>query len=178
MARWANAGILLSIVGVVVFPCLAQAAESEALFQEKCSSCHSIGGGRRVGPDLIGVQDRRSESWLRSFIQSPQAMVAKDAEAKKLFDEYKMMMPGALLTDAQIPGVLGFIATKGRGEGQAASVPFAYSARDAEGGRLLFEGGRPFSRGGPACISCHNVNAGLPVPGGTLAKDLTGAFSR
>ncbi|MCC6690916.1 MAG: hypothetical protein IT235_05230, partial [Bacteroidia bacterium] len=32
--------------------------------------------------------------------------------------------------------------------------------------------------GGPACISCHNVNYAGVIPGGLLAKDLTTVYSR
>lgn len=33
----------------------ASAEEGEALFMEKCSPCHTIGGGKGVGPDLAGA---------------------------------------------------------------------------------------------------------------------------
>ncbi|HCC84588.1 MAG TPA: hypothetical protein DEP87_02810, partial [Candidatus Pacebacteria bacterium] len=45
------------------------------IFTQKCSACHSIGKGRLVGPDLAGVNDRRSEGWLLKFIKSPQAVI-------------------------------------------------------------------------------------------------------
>ena len=34
------------------------------------------------------------------------------------------------------------------------------------------------TNGGPACISCHNINNQAMFNGGLLAKDLTTAFSR
>jgi cytochrome c2 len=34
------------------------ADEGKAIFEEKCASCHTIGGGATVGPDLEGVADR------------------------------------------------------------------------------------------------------------------------
>ncbi|MBI4607901.1 MAG: cytochrome c [Candidatus Rokubacteria bacterium] len=39
--------------------------EGQAIFQEKCVSCHTIGGGRLVGPDLQGVTARRDREWQR-----------------------------------------------------------------------------------------------------------------
>ena len=38
----------------------ASAQESgQQIFQKSCAACHSIGGGRLVGPDLAGVNDKR-----------------------------------------------------------------------------------------------------------------------
>ena len=36
------------------------ASPSAQLFTQRCSSCHSIGEGDRVGPDLKGVMERHS----------------------------------------------------------------------------------------------------------------------
>lgn len=48
----------------------------------------------------------------------------------------------------------------------------------AEQGRLLFGGQRPFQNGGPACAICHDI-AGMRFPaGGTLGPDLTGEYSK
>ncbi len=45
-------------------------------------------------------------------------------------------------------------------------------------GRQLFSGLVPFQKGGPSCISCHDV-ASLPFPGGgTLGPDLTGVYGK
>jgi mono/diheme cytochrome c family protein len=43
----------------------------EALFKKLCSSCHTVGVGDRVGPDLRGVTERREEAWLKRFISNP-----------------------------------------------------------------------------------------------------------
>ncbi|OQX81108.1 MAG: hypothetical protein B6D61_01150, partial [Bacteroidetes bacterium 4484_249] len=75
-----------------------------------CGACHSIGKGRLVGPDLKGVTERRDEAWLISFIRSSQTMVKNgDAEAVKIFDEYKIPMPDNNLSDDQIKGILNYI---------------------------------------------------------------------
>src|ERR1700674_1793945 len=36
-----------------------------------CDGCHSIGGGRRAGPDLAGVSGRRSYDWLKRWLRNP-----------------------------------------------------------------------------------------------------------
>ena len=47
----------------------------EQLFQTTCFACHTIGGGRLVGPDLAGVHELRSQEWLEQFVLSSQTMI-------------------------------------------------------------------------------------------------------
>lgn len=49
---------------------------------------------------------------------------------------------------------------------------------DAATGMHYFEGSKRFTNGGPACITCHNVNNSQLIPGGVLAKDLTDVYER
>ncbi|MBD3637572.1 MAG: cytochrome c [Crocinitomicaceae bacterium] len=49
---------------------------------------------------------------------------------------------------------------------------------DAENGKALFQGEERFAEGGPACVTCHNVNAEGVIPGGLFAKDLTDVYER
>jgi len=81
----------------------------QALFRRMCAPCHTIGGGRRVGPDLKGVADRRSHDWLVDFIMSPANMLArKDPDALALvagFPGVKMPSMGLGKTDAE--GLIG-----------------------------------------------------------------------
>ena len=75
-----------------------------------CSACHTIGKGKVIGPDLKGITERREEAWLISFIRSSQTMVNDgDAEAVKIFEEYKIPMPDNDFTDEQIIGILNYI---------------------------------------------------------------------
>jgi len=46
----------------------------EILFRKLCSSCHTVGAGDRVGPDLRGVAERREPAWLMRFLVDPPAM--------------------------------------------------------------------------------------------------------
>jgi len=79
---------------------------------KSCSACHSIGEGKKIGPDLKGVTERHDEAWLINFIQSSQTMVkAGDAEAVKIFDEYKIPMPDNALSDDEVKALLNYIET-------------------------------------------------------------------
>lgn len=57
---------------------------------------------------------------------------------------------------------------------------YAGKAMEAEAavGKKLFEGSSGFVNGGPACISCHNVNNSELISGGLFAKDLTKVYDR
>lgn len=84
----------------------------ESAFTTTCFACHTIGGGNLVGPDLAGIQDKRSHEWLVRFIQSSQTMVREgDADAIAVVDEYNgLVMPDALLSVAEIEDLLRYIA--------------------------------------------------------------------
>jgi mono/diheme cytochrome c family protein len=175
----------MALAVAVAPPSRAQTeADGEKVFKTVCFACHTIGGGRLVGPDLAGVQDRHSAEWLRSFIRSSQKMVDEgDAKAVALFDEYKIPMPDNALDDAAIDGVIAYIAQAAGGSGDAepaAPPPPARAATEAdvELGRRLFQGTTRLAGGGPACNSCHHVQNDAVIGGGTLAKDLTTVFTR
>ncbi len=76
-----------------------------------CNACHSIGEGKKIGPDLEGVTERHDEAWLIKFIQSSQTMVnAGDAEAVKLFEEYnKIPMPDNAFSEDETKALLNYI---------------------------------------------------------------------
>jgi mono/diheme cytochrome c family protein len=173
---------LLVLAGVLAAaPAISAPDAGKDAFQQRCAACHSIGGGRLVGPDLAGVNDRRSETWLIKFIKTPQAGInSGDANAKALFDEFKMVMPDQALSDGQIKEILTYIR-KADGGSKASATAVPLSAPEATPdeivrGKKLFQGKLRFANGGPSCISCHNNAAA--VGGGSLAADLTTVFSR
>lgn len=57
--------------------------------------------------------------------------------------------------------------------GLVASPNAALAAGDAETGKALFTGGVRMQNGGPACISCHNVQDLGSLGGGGLGFDLS-----
>jgi nitrite reductase (NO-forming) len=80
-----------------------EAVQGKQGFETKCLACHSLGGGKKLGPDLAGVTKRRSESWLTRWLKSPDAMLKTDPEAKKMLKEHNdIPMPNQNLTDAEI----------------------------------------------------------------------------
>ncbi len=181
----------LVVAGWLIGSQLASAQESgKQIFQQSCAACHSVGGGRLVGPDLKGVNDKRPEDWLLKFIKSSEKLVKSgDKTALALLDEYKMPMPDQALSDDQIKKVLAHIKETGGSpaagkETATASAPAAKESA-AEGtpaeillGGDLFEGKVRFANGGPSCNACHHVTSDALLGGGVLASELTLVFSR
>lgn len=169
----------------------------EVLFNSFCATCHTIGKGKLIGPDLLDVHTRRSDAWLVEFITSSQAMINKgDADAVALYNENnKTVMPNAPYSEVEIKSIIEFIKTKSPGyvaqvdkskpaenvntqpEEPVRSVDEATDA-EIDIGEMLFTGSQRLVGRGPACISCHNVRNDKLIGGGLLAKDLTDVYAR
>jgi len=181
----------LVVAGWLIGSQSASAQESgKQIFQQSCAACHSIGGGRLVGPDLAGVNDKRPQDWLIKFIKSSQTLVQSgDKTAVALFEEFKMPMPDQALSDDQIRMVLTYIkeARDSAAAGKDTATVSAQAANEpaAEGtpaeiqlGSDLFKGKIRFANGGPSCNACHHVRSDTHLGGGVLATELTLVFSR
>lgn len=165
----------------------AAGQDGETLFNQNCAACHKL-GAKLIGPDLIGVSERRSEDWLMQFIKSSQQMIkAGDADAVAVFEEYNqlVMTDQAHLGDDKIKAIITYIDSKStvkeevaENEEPATPVIIEYSEEDILIGRNLFSGTKRFKAEGPSCISCHHVNDNELISGGALAKDLTHVYGR
>ena len=83
----------------------------QALFVKVCASCHTIGRGDLVGPDLQGVTARRDRSWLSRFLQAPNVMRAKqDPIAVALSARFPgVSMPNLGLSAADVGDLLAYL---------------------------------------------------------------------
>lgn len=179
---WIFLGLLLSSF------LLANAQDGEAVYKQNCTACHKF-GQKLIGPYLIGVNEKRSEEWLISFIKSSQSMIKSgDADAVAIYEEYNQMMMNdqTHLSDDDIRAVLTYIGSQSNSQGAESKVTdevvedviIEYTQEDIEQGKLLFSGKTSFANGGASCISCHNVTNDELISGGLLAKDLTKAYTR
>jgi len=182
--------ILFLASSIVLFTALASQSRAfgvspdkgKAIFETKCSPCHTIGGGRRVGPDLKGVTEQRSRNWLIKFISNPEKMFqAGDPIAKSLLTKFGgIRMPDFSLSPQEISDVLSYIGPQPSPPGVPSpegEIP-AMIVGDPSKGEDLFIGAVPFQNGGPSCTSCHNVS-GIPFPGGgILGPNITIAYSK
>jgi len=88
----------------------------QRLFQSKCSACHTLGQGDKVGPDLAGVTARRNRAWLTRYISEPEALLAAgDPTATVLFQQYKQIrMPNLKLGSSDIADLVSFLESFNR----------------------------------------------------------------
>ena len=101
------------------------------LYQRRCQSCHTLGAGDGLGPDLLGVVARRDRDWLQRWLKNPdQLLAAQDPLATALYAKYKqLIMPNLRLTDAEVAALIGYMDAESRRiEQQASSEPVKYSA--------------------------------------------------
>ena len=161
----------------------APQSPAELLFAEKCTSCHSIGKGDRIGPDLKGVHERRDPAWLAKMIKTPSAMLGSDPDARELLRKYKnVRMPDLGLDDEQVSTLIELMKRCSVETCNLAGVFVAVTKAvpaDVERGRQLFLGQLALMNGGPPCVSCHTARGmEVSIAGGTLAADLTHVFAR
>ena len=88
--------------------------QGQYLFQSRCSACHSIDHGDKVGPDLSGVTTRRNRAWLARYLAEPEAMLAEgDPVATALFDKYQAIrMPNLRLGRDDIAALLTYLESQ------------------------------------------------------------------
>lgn len=181
--------LIISVISLFAFStrAAAQVDRGDIVFHQKCNSCHTIGGGRSVGPDLKGVTTRREHSWLISFITGPDKMVLQgDPIAQQIVKEFGLLMPNLGISEADATAILEYIATqapdvapappptKPTAPAEPAAPPRVLDAKD---GKDLFTGRVQYKNGGPACIICHNVSTLELSGGGTMGKDLSAAYA-
>lgn len=169
--------------------------DGKAIFDQLCQGCHTIGGGKTVGPDLQGLADRSELAWVRRFILEPDKVIASgDPIAKDLVDQYGMQMPNLGVTDAQIGPLLAYLGFREQGgattttqttttdttptETTPTETTPVVVAGNAARGEELFKGSLRFAAGGPSCLSCHSVAGVGALGGGRLGPDLTGAYAK
>ncbi len=104
------------------------AEAGEEIFQNLCASCHTIGKGKLVGPDLAGVTSRREESWLHRQIKEPDTLIAEnDPIAMQLLKEAdNVEMPPLDLSDEEVVAVIAYLKSTEQQGAVATSRPSQY----------------------------------------------------
>lgn len=195
--------LLLLLAGTVS---LAQAAppnqnvsNGEAIFKAKCAACHTVGGGKLVGPDLKGVTNKRDAAWLSTWIKEPdKVLAAGDPIAMQLLAENNNIpMPNMAVSDADVADLIAYFqsvdgtsapaptqSVSTAPSAQPADQPLAGTALvlamkgDPDYGEKLFTGAIPLANGGTPCIACHSVEGVGIFGGGALGTDQTHVYTR
>ncbi len=143
------------------------AEQGKALFATTCAGCHTVGGGKKVGPDLEGVVARLGADRVRAFILAP----ARERPGTA--------MPDLGLTTSQADALVAFLAASAPPAPAPAPAPAPVPAQgDADRGKNLFTGADRLDRGGPPCLSCHSIAGIGALGGGALGPDLTKASTK
>jgi cbb3-type cytochrome oxidase cytochrome c subunit len=75
-----------------------------------CNTCHRVGGGNLIGPDLAGVTQRRNDHWLAVWLKDPSDVVAKNAELQAWTHEFgDIIMPNQNLDDKEIEALIAYM---------------------------------------------------------------------
>lgn len=171
MKRMKKLLILLSALAINS----AFAFDAAVYYEKKCSSCHTIGGGDDVAPDLKGIHERRSEEWLIKFVKNSEEVIKSgDPIANELFAKFRnKKMPAQEISDQEVKYILDFIKSGNAGGPVSYRPATEGNPYDYEMGKNLYLGKVKFENGGPACISCHGAGTDVTtLGGGSLGPDL------
>lgn len=135
---------------------IQQSDEVASKYAMKCAGCHTIGGGKLTGPDLLPTR-----VWPKG----------------ELFAKVKLMEKRVgPMTDDEVNGFVSLLQDARAGDRVKIAQELAQKAVAAtlepasmSEGRRLFFGETPLLNGGIACVTCHRAGA----RGGTLGPDLT-----
>jgi protein SCO1/2 len=81
------------------------------LFYARCATCHTIGKGDGIGPDLMGVTENRDRKWLIRWLRAPDKMLAeRDPIAMDLFYKFKQVpMPNLRLSQEDVLALMDYM---------------------------------------------------------------------
>ncbi|HZW25848.1 MAG TPA: SCO family protein [Gallionella sp.] len=111
-------------------PRIGKLDHGEDLFVRRCQSCHTVGAGDALGPDLLGVVGNRDRGWLQRWLKNPdQVLAAKDPIATALYARYKQVtMPNLRLNDGEVEALINYLETE---SGRIESLKLASSGSES-----------------------------------------------
>lgn len=95
-------------------PELRNIPRGEQIFRTRCATCHTVTGKElagALGPDLLGVSQRREKRWLYDWLKAPDQMInKKDPIAMEMYERYnKLAMPNMRLNKEEADVLLAYI---------------------------------------------------------------------
>jgi copper(I)-binding protein/mono/diheme cytochrome c family protein len=95
-------------------PELRTISRGEQIFRTRCATCHTVTGNElagALGPDLLGVTQRREQQWLLDWLKAPDQMLKKkDPIAMELYKQYNSLaMPNMRLHKDEALALLDYI---------------------------------------------------------------------
>ena len=106
--------MLVALILFTLFSGKILSFDSNTTFVKRCSSCHTVGKGDKVGPDLKDITKRRSIEWIIKFVKGPRSIInSGDKYAINLKNKFDVIMPDQELDDEQIKALVELIKAGG-----------------------------------------------------------------
>ena len=98
-------------------PKLRNMTRGEQIYRTRCVSCHSLTGHElagALGPDLLGVTQKRDRQWLLDWLKAPDQMLKKkDPIAMALYKQYNnLAMPNMRLNQQEAVDLIDYMDVK------------------------------------------------------------------
>jgi copper(I)-binding protein/cytochrome oxidase Cu insertion factor (SCO1/SenC/PrrC family) len=95
-------------------PQLRSIPRGEQIFRTRCATCHSVTGNElagALGPDLLGVTQRRDMEWILNWLKAPDQMLKKeDPIAMELYKRYNnLAMPNMRLNKEEALSLIAYM---------------------------------------------------------------------
>ena len=95
-------------------PKLRSISTGEQLYRTRCARCHTLTGHelkKALGPDLLGVTQRREMNWLLNWLKAPDQMIKdKDPIVMALYKQYNnLAMPNMRLNNQEALDLIAYI---------------------------------------------------------------------
>ncbi len=125
-----------------------------------CNACHMF-GKEYNGPDLLMVEKRRSDEWLKSWLMETQSHY-KEQDIEAMRQKFKLAMPNQNVSEEAADNIIKFLKAKSakvlnemKNEPQAATETESTSMEvNLENGKSVY---------GKTCVACHMTGvAGAP----------------
>lgn len=88
------------------------AERGKKLYNEKCTTCHLM-DKKKLGPPLRTVTKNRPPEFIMNMMINTDEMEKKDAEVKKMIDEYQVYMTVLDITEKQARDLLEYLRQEG-----------------------------------------------------------------
>jgi cytochrome c551/c552 len=120
--NWKTSLVVLgtAFAALTVSASQASAQENDALLKRGhmlwnnrgCRTCHGI-GKKMAGPDLAGLEARRSRDWINKWLKETDSMIASDSTAIAMVEEWRgIKMPAQKLSDSDIDALLAYLRSE------------------------------------------------------------------